>query len=109
MDYVGIDLGCSAVSTQPTSAVAVLDEGGRLREEPRHFRRAAELVDYLAPLPRDGMVIAVDAPRSVPDWARENYARRSCETALQRHSREHVGSFAGVASLFVRWYEMEAR
>ena len=107
MDYVGIDLGCSAVSTDATSAVAVFDDAGRLREEPRHFRRAAELVDYLAPLPRDRMIVAVDAPRSVPDWTRENYARRSCETELQRHSREHVGSFAGVASLFMRWYEIE--
>jgi predicted nuclease with RNAse H fold len=43
----------------------------------------------------------------VPDWTRENYARRSCETQLQAHSKEHVGSFAGVAALFIRWYEIE--
>ncbi len=109
MDYVGIDLGCSALSTQPSSAVAVFDAQGRLREPPPHFRRSAELIDYVGRFRRDEIGIAVDAPRSVPDWTRENYARRSCETALQRHSKEHVGSFAGVASLYVRWYEIESR
>jgi predicted nuclease with RNAse H fold len=111
MDYlwhVGVDLGCSAQSGSPSSAVAVLDAAGKLTGPPRHFRRAAELVAFLAPLPRGSMVIAVDAPRSVPDHTKENYARRSCETLLARHSGEHVGSFAGVASLFVRWHEIEA-
>jgi predicted nuclease with RNAse H fold len=110
MDYlwhVGIDLGCSALSGSPSSAVAILDGDGKLTEAPRHFRRAAELASFLAPLPRDRTIVAVDAPRSVPDHARENYARRSCETALAAHSKEHVGSFSGVAALFMRWYEIE--
>jgi predicted nuclease with RNAse H fold len=107
MHHVGIDLGCSATSTRPSSAVAVIGPEGRLKDEPRHFRRAAELVEILKPLDRARTVIAVDAPRSVPDHGHENYARRSCETLLQKHSREHVGSFAGVMSLFVRWYEIE--
>lgn len=107
LHHVGIDLGCSATSIRPSSAVAILNGEGKLVGEPRHFRRAAELVNALAPYERAKMLIAVDAPRSVPDHGRENYARRSCETMLQKHSREHVGSFAGVTSLFMRWYEIE--
>jgi predicted nuclease with RNAse H fold len=107
MDYVGIDLGCSAVSATPSSAVAVLDDAGRLKQEPRHFRKAAELVAFLAAIPPDQMIIAVDAPRSVPDHTKENYARRTCETLLAKHSKEHVGSFSGVTSLYIRWYEIE--
>src|SRR5689334_10274965 len=107
MDYVGIDLGCSAISTKPSSAVAVMDEAGKLKEAPRHFRKAAELVSYLATIPPDKMIIAVDAPRSVPDHTKENYARRSCETLLAKHSGEHVGSFSGVTSLYIRWHEIE--
>lgn len=106
--HVGIDLGCSAVSAKASSAVAVLNAGGALVEPPHHFRRSSELIGYMSRFPRDRIIVAVDAPRSVPDHTAENYARRSCETMLQAATGEHVGSFAGVASLFVRWYEIES-
>src|SRR5690349_6067305 len=82
--FVGIDLGCSALSARPSSAVAILNADGRLVEAPKHFRRARDLVEILAPLPRDRMIIAVDAPRSVPDQENEDYARRSCEREAQK-------------------------
>lgn len=105
---MGVDLGCSALSASASSAVAVLDAQGRLALPPRHFRRGNELAAIVSTWPRDQILIAVDAPRSVPDQLNENYARRSCEREAQKLTGEHTGSFAGVASLYLRWYEIEA-
>lgn len=105
--HVGIDLGASARSTDASSAIAVLDSAGELVGPPRHFRRRVELVELVHRLPCERTLIAVDAPRSVPDHREEDYARRSCETQLQAASKGHVGSFYGAAALFVRWHEIE--
>lgn len=105
--HVGIDMGASAVSADPSSAVAVLDAAGQFVEKPRLFRRARELVEIVKAFPREQTIIAVDAPRSVPDHTVENYARRSCEGQLHAASNAHVGSFYGAAALFIRWWEIE--
>lgn len=105
--HVGVDMGASAVSTDASSAVAVLDAAGRFVEQPRLFRRAAELVAIVKAFPLERTIIAVDAPRSVPDISVENYARRSAESQLQAASKAHVGSFYGAAALFIRWSEIE--
>ena len=52
--------------------------------------------------------MAIDAPRSVPDWQAENYAYRSCEKAAKAID-PGAGSFSGAAALYLRWYEIETR
>lgn len=108
MDYVGIDLGCSAVGHAPSSAVAILNGNGKLRDEPQHFRQAGELAEAVSQCDREQIIIAVDAPRSVPDHTRENYAYRSCERAVKAVDK-YAGSFAGAAALFLRWHDIEAK
>ena len=81
--YIGVDLGCSARTKTPSSAVAVLDERGRLLGTPRHFRTADELVNEIRGYDWSEVILAVDAPRSVPDHRVEDYARRSCERELR--------------------------
>jgi hypothetical protein len=56
MHYVGVDLACSAESRN-WSAVAVLDDGGRLRDRPVHFRRAQELVEVVGRLDPTGLIL----------------------------------------------------
>ena len=107
--YIGVDLGCSARTKTPSSAVAVLDERGRLLGTPRHFRTADELVNEIRGYDWSEVILAVDAPRSVPDHRVEDYARRSCERELRSELGEYVGAFSGVASLYVRWYEIETQ
>ena len=106
--YLGVDLGCTAVGKRPTSAVAVLDSNGKLQGEPIHFRKASELVEAVSQFNRSEMIIAIDAPRSVPDHTKENYAYRSCERDIKAVD-PYAGSFSGAAALFIRWYEIESR
>lgn len=106
MDYIGVDLGCSAVSKKITSAVAILDDSGQLVDKPQHFRKAAELQQVVSHYNLQSVILAVDAPRSVPDHTRENYAYRSCERAIKTIDK-HAGSFYGAAALYARWYEIE--
>lgn len=107
--YIGVDLGCSAMSGGgPKSAVAILDADGQLCREVKHFRQAKVLVEAVSGLDRKSMIMAVDAPRSVPDHAAENYAYRSCEKAIKEID-PHAGTFSGAAALFIRWYEIEER
>lgn len=106
MNYIGIDLGCSAVSKKVTSAVAILDDSGQLVDKPQHFRKAAELQQVVSHYNPQSMILAVDAPRSVPDHTRENYAYRSCEQDIKTIDK-HAGSFYGAAALYIRWYEIE--
>jgi len=104
---IGVDLAATAQGRN-WSAVAVLDGRGRLRDEPTHFRRAEELVEVVRRLDPADVVLAVDAPRSVPDWGAENYAYRSCERAAKAIDRG-AGSFSGVAALYLRWYDIETK
>lgn len=107
--YVGVDLGCSATSGGgPKSAVAILDADGQLCREVKHFRQAKELIEAVSDLNRKSMIMAVDAPRSVPDHTVENYAYRSCEKAIKEID-PYAGTFSGAAALFIRWYEIETR
>jgi len=106
MNYIGIDLGCSAVSKKVTSAIAILDDVGRLIDEPQHFRKAAELQQVVSRYNPQSVILAVDAPRSVPDHTRENYAYRGCERDIKAVDK-HAGSFYGAAALYIRWYEIE--
>ncbi|MCK4659902.1 MAG: hypothetical protein KAV82_10315 [Phycisphaerae bacterium] len=107
MDYIGVDLACSAQSRNP-SAVAFLDPQGCLQETPRHFKQTKELVEVLSRYDSDELIIAVDAPRSVPDWSAENYAYRSCERGIKTVD-PGAGTFSGAAALFIRWYEIETK
>lgn len=54
------------------------------------------------------MILAVDAPRSVPDHTEENYAYRSCEKEIKIVDKG-AGSFYGAAALYIRWYVMELK
>ena len=106
LHYIGIDLGCLAV--RKSSAVAILDDQGRLQDNPVHFAKSSDLVKSLGNRRHDQMLVAVDAPRSVPDHQDENYSTRRCE--LEAHRADpHAGVFAGVAALYLRWYEIECR
>ena len=107
MDYIGVDLGSSALSKRVSSAVAILDDAGRLVAEPQHFKKAGELQQIVAQYDPQSVIVAVDAPRSVPDHTKENYAFRSCEKAIKSIDKG-AGSFYGAAALYIRWYEMES-
>ena len=107
--YIGVDLGCSAHTHRPSSAVAVLDANGTLLGAPEHFARAKKLVQVVSRFDRCGVIVCVDAPRSVPDHTEENYAFRSCERAVKKHLDKHAGAFCGATALFIRWYEIENR
>ncbi len=107
MDYIGIDLGCSAA--RKSSAVAILDDQGRLQDDPVNFASSSDLIDLLGNRLHDRMLVVVDAPRSVPDHENENYSARSCELEAKRKVDPHAGVFAGVAALYLRWYEIESR
>lgn len=106
MNYIGVDLGCSALSKKASSAVAILDDSGQLVDKPQHFRKAAELQQVVFHYNPQSVILAVDAPRSVPDHTRENYAYRSCEQDIKTIDK-HAGSFYGAAALYIRWYEIE--
>lgn len=108
MNYMGIDLGCSAVSKKVTSAVAVLDDSGHLIEKPQHFRKAKELHQIVSQYESQSVILAVDAPRSVPDYTEENYAYRSCERAIKAVDKE-AGTFYGATALYMRWFEIERK
>ena len=84
MHFIGVNLGRSALGPSPSSAVAILDDSSQLLIDPVSFRHARELVGLLAGVPASELVIAVAAPRSVPDQAAENYSVRSCETEARR-------------------------
>ncbi len=103
--FIGIDMSCTA---KPTSAIAVMGTDGKLLAEPLHFRRAEELAELVADYTSEGTIIAVDAPRTVPDHSQENYAYRSCEKAIKSID-QYAGTFSGAAALFMRWYEIEQR
>ncbi len=105
---IGVDLGCSATTRQPSSAMAIIDANGVLQERPLHFRRACELAEVVSRFNPRRIVLAVDAPRSVPDHTAENYAYRSCERAIKAVD-PYAGSFSGAAALYLRWYEIERR
>ena len=107
--YIGIDLGCSAASRRPTSGVAILDSHGKLLAEPSHFRSITDLQAVLFSCDLENSIVAVDAPRSVPDHREENYSERSCERDLRAETKGFVGTFSGVAALYFRWYEIESR
>ena len=106
--YIGIDLGCTAAGKGRNSAVAIVGADGKMQGDPTHFSRVAELVEAMSHFDRAEIIVAVDAPRSVPDWTIENYAYRSCEKAIKAVD-PHAGSFVGGAALFIRWYEIEER
>ncbi|MFX1487297.1 MAG: hypothetical protein ACFFBS_09435 [Promethearchaeota archaeon] len=106
MNYIGVDLGASAVSKKASSAVAILGDSGCLINEPKHFNTAAELVQLLSQFNPQSIILAVDAPRSVPDNTTENYAYRSCEKEIKTVDKG-AGSFYGAAALYIRWYEIE--
>lgn len=106
MNYMGVDLGCSALSRKASSAVAILDNTGRLVDEPRHFRKACELQQAVSHYNPQSVIVAVDAPRSVPDHTKENYTYRSCERAIKAIDKG-AGTFYRAAALYVRWYEIE--
>lgn len=108
MNYIGVELGCSALSRKASSAAAILDDTGQLTEEPRHFRKAYQLLEVVSRYNPQSVILAVDAPRSVPDHTKENYTYRSCEKDIKRIN-PYAGSFVspGVATLFIRWYEIE--
>ena len=106
MDYIGVDLAATAQGRNP-SAFAILDGQGRLRETPQHFKWAAELVAMVRRYDPAEVVLAVDAPRSVPDWSEENYAYRSCEKGIKADPDADAGVFYGAAGLYLRWYEIE--
>ena len=106
MNFIGIDLGCSALTGSPGSAVAVLDDAGKLPEPPVHFSTAEELAELVSGYKRDDVIVAVDAPRSVPDHTKENYAYRSCEKGIKVID-QYAGAFSGAVALFIRWYEIE--
>lgn len=108
MDYIGVDLGCSALSKKASSAIAILDDSGQLVDKPQHFRKAAELQQVVSHYNPESVILAVDAPRSVPDHTRENYAYRSCEQDIKTVDK-HAGSFYGAAALYIRWYEIEKK
>jgi len=77
-------------------------------EKPLLFRKAVELKAVVDQYPHQEIIIAVDAPRTVPDHTKENYSYRSCERELKKFD-QYAGAFAGVASLFIRWYEIEQK
>lgn len=52
--------------------------------------------------------LAVDAPRSVPNWQEENYAYRSCEKAAKAID-PGAGTFSGAAALYLRWFEIKPK
>ena len=104
---IGVDLAATAQGRNP-SAFAVLDGRGRLVEPPQHFKRAEELVTLVRRHDPAEAVLAVDAPRSVPDWSAQDYAYRSCEKAAKAID-PGAGSFSGVAALYLRWYEIETK
>jgi len=104
--YIGVDLGSSAVSKKPSSAMAILNDSGQLIEKPQHFRKASELVKDVSKYSPESIILAVDAPRSVPNNTEENYAYRSCEQAIKAIDTK-AGSFYGAAALYIRWYEIE--
>ena len=106
MNYIGVDLGCSALSKKASSAVAILDDSGQLVDKPQHFRKAAELQQVVFHYNPQSVILAVDAPRSVPDHTIENYTYRSCEQDIKTIDK-HAGSFYGAAALYIRWYEIE--
>ena len=106
MHYIGVDLGASAVSKKASSAVAILDHTGCLVDEPKHFSIAAELVNVVSQFNPQSVILAVDAPRSIPDNTTENYAYRSCEREIKTVDKG-AGSFYGAAALYIRWYEIE--
>lgn len=106
MNYIGVDLGCSALSKKASSAIAILDDAGQLVDEPQHSRKAGELQRVVSNYNSQSVIVAVDAPRSVPDHTRENYAYRSCERDIKAVDK-HAGSFYGAAALYIRWYEIE--
>ena len=107
MDCMGVDLGCSALSKGATSAVAILDDAGGLVGKPQHFRKATELQQIVSQYNPASLIVAVDAPRSVPDHTEENYAYRSCEQGIKAIDKG-AGSFYGAAALYIRWYELES-
>lgn len=86
--------------------MAILNDSGQLMERPQHFRKADELVGEICKHPPESVILAVDAPRSVPNNTEENYAYRSCERAIKAIDAG-AGSFYGAAALYIRWYEIE--
>lgn len=106
MNYIGVDLGASALSKKASSAVAILDDAGRLVDEPQHFSTSAELTEVISQFNPQSVILVVDAPRSVPDHTKENYAYRSCEREIKKVDKG-AGSFYGAAALYIRWYEIE--
>ena len=108
MEYIGVDLGCSALSKKASSAVAILNDGGQLINKPHQFKKAHELAEIVFQFNPKSLIFAVDAPRSVPDHTKENYAYRSCEREIKTIDK-HAGSFYGAAALYLRWYEIETK